>query len=287
MQVTNSPGIGFPVLAMTLGAAVLHATWNAIAHGINDRLVGFALIGLTYTVVCAVMVSVTGLPPAAAWAFIVTSAVLHTGYQLLLLASYELGEFSQAYPLARGTSPWVIAVVSTTALHRALPISQLIGVLVISAGLIGLVAAGGHLSRAQLPALAVAVLTGIFIAAYTTIDGLAVGHTPVLSYAGWMFLLQGPALPVLALARRRRALLAQLRPVAAIGLTGGAVSLVAYGLVLWAQQSSGALAVVAALRETSVIIGALIGAVFLGERLGTTRALAATVVVTGIILLSA
>jgi drug/metabolite transporter (DMT)-like permease len=281
----GSAPLGFGVVAAALAAAVLHAIWNAIAAGINDRLVGFALIGVAYTGVCAVAVAVTGPPPAAAWVFIIASAAVHVVYQLLLLASYQLGEFSQVYPLARGTSPWVVALISVTVLGRDLPALELAGVLVVSAGLMSLVFFGGRPTRAQLPALAAAFGTGLMIATYTVIDGFGVTQAPVATYGGWMFLLQGPALPLLAAWRRGCALPRQLRGFTGIGLTGGVVSLAAYGLVLWAQ-TSGALAPIAALRETSIIFGALLGAVFLGERLGRGRALAATVVVVGIALIS-
>ena len=108
----------------------------------------------------------------------------------------------------------------------------------------------------------------------------------MLVYAAWMFLLQGPVMPVIALARRGRGLVAQARPVLIAGLGGGVVSLAAYGLVLVAQ-TSGATAAVAALRETSIVIGALIGTVFLGERFGTGRAIAAAAVVAaGIVLVN-
>jgi drug/metabolite transporter (DMT)-like permease len=117
------------------------------------------------------------------------------------------------------------------------------------------------------------------------IDGLGVIQAPVATYAAWMFLLQGPALPLLAAWRRGRALPRQLHGVVGVGLAGGVISLAAYGLILWAQ-TSGALAPIAALRESSIIFGALIGALFFGERLGRGRALAATVVVAGIALIS-
>jgi drug/metabolite transporter (DMT)-like permease len=270
-------------LAMTLGAAVLHATWNAIAHAVSDRLIGFTLIGIAYTLVCAILVATLGAPPAAIWPFVVASAAAHALYQLFLLVSYQLGEFSQAYPLARGTSPWVVALISITVLGQRLPWTELAAVLVISAGLIALVGLGGPPSTGQLPALGAAFVTGLFISGYTVIDGVAVGRAPVPVYAAWVFLLQGPALPLIALARRRAALPGQLRPVAAVGLAGGVVSLAAYGLVLWAQRISGELA---ALRETSIVIGALIGAAVFGERLGARRAVAAAVVVAGVALLA-
>jgi len=273
------------VVPAVLGSAVLHASWNALAHGIRDRLVGFSLIGLAYTGVCSVLVLVTGLPAPAAWPWILASAAVHVLYQLALMGSYRLGQFSQVYPLARGTSPWVVAVVSLALLGQQLPVVELVGVLVVSAGLISLVFLGGRPRRADVPALAAAFATGVMIATYTVLDGVGVHTTSVLSYAAWMFLLQGPAIPLLALVRRGHRLAADLRPPLLVGLAGGLVSLLAYGLVLWAQ-TRGALAPIAALRETSIIIAALFGAVFLHERFDRGRAVAGAVVVLGIVLLN-
>lgn len=159
--------IGPDVVLLTLGAAVLHATWNAIAAGVADRLIGFAFIGIAYATVCSVAALVLGLPPRPSWAFIATSAAIYIAYQLLL-ASYQLGEFSQVYPLARGTSPRAVAVVSIDALGRELPVTELLGVLVISAGLISLLFLGGRPTRAQLPDLGAAFATGVCIAGYTS-----------------------------------------------------------------------------------------------------------------------
>jgi len=284
MPVTT-PSLGPFMIAAVLAAAVLHAAWNSIAHGIGDRLIGFAMIGLVDLVGGGALAAVAGLPPAAAWPYIVASAVVHIGYNLLLLASYQLGDFSQSYPLARGTAPLVVALASVLLLHRSLAGQDLAGVLAISSGLIGLVLAGGLPGRKQLPAVAAAVATGLLIAVYTVIDGLGVAEGPLLAYIGWMFFLQGPALPVLALVRRRRCLPVLLRRHGAAGLAGGAISLAAYSIVLWAQ-TSGALAPIAALRESSIVFGAIIGAVFLREPLGHRRTLAAVVVLSGIVLLS-
>lgn len=273
------------VVPVVLGAAVLHASWNALAHGISDRLVAFSLIGLAYTAVCAVLVAVVGLPASGAWPWILASAGVHVLYQLALMGSYQLGPFSQVYPLARGTSPWVVAVVSMTVLGQHLPVIELVGVLVVSAGLISLVFVGGRPRRGDALALVAALITGVMIATYTVLDGVGVHTTSLLTYAGWMFLLQGPAVPLLAVLLRGRRLGVQLRPSLLLGLLGGIVSLIAYGLVLWAQ-TRGALAPIAALRETSIVIAALIGAVFLHERFGRARALAGFVVVLGIVLLN-
>lgn len=280
----TTSGLSAGVVAITLVAAVLHAAWNAVAHGIPDRLVGFALIGVAYTVVGGIVAAVVGFPPAAAWPYVLGSALLHVVYTLLLWASYQLGEFSQVYPVARGTAPWVVAVIEIVLGHD-LPVLELVGVLVISLGLVSLALDGGRPSRSTLPALAAAMATGLAIAGYTVVDATAVSRTPVLVYATWMFLLQGPVLPVIAVVRRGRRLRTQTWPVLAAGLTGGVVSIAAYGLVLVAQ-TSGATAAVAALRETSIVIGAVIGTVFLGERFGRGRVIAAVVVAVGIVLVS-
>lgn len=279
---TPATGLTGGVLAITLLAAVLHATWNAMAHGVRDRLVGFALIGLTYTVLGGTVALVLGPPPTHAWTAIIGSAALHCVYTLLLWWSYELGDFSQVYPVARGSAP-LIVVVTELALGRELPALQLLGIVVISLGLVSLALDGGRPTRSSLPALGAALATGVAIAGYTVVDAGAVATTPVPVYAAWMFALQGPVMPLLALTRRGRGLRRLPRRAVAAGLVGGVVSLAAYGLVLVAQ-TSGATAAVAALRETSIVIGAVIGSVALGERFGAGRAFAAAVVVAGIVL---
>jgi drug/metabolite transporter (DMT)-like permease len=272
------------VILVVLGAAVLHATWNAMAHGALDRVAGLALFELSAAVIGLVAVLVMGLPPAGTWGYIIASALLHLAYLGGLLASYQLGQFSQMYPLARGTSPWVVAVVSIVILHQRLAVLELLGVLLISGGLIALVFIGRP-GRRQAPALRAAVGTGLMIASFTVVDGVAVQKMPVATYMGWVFMLQGFAVPLVVIALRGPRTFALPRGAVLSGLAGGVVSMAAYGLVLWAQ-TRGALAAIAALRETSIIFGAIIGAVFFGERFGPRRAIAAAVVVAGIILIT-
>lgn len=274
------------VTGAVLASAVLHATWNAIAHALRDKLVTFTLIALTYTVAGGVAVLLVASPSPAARPFLAASAALHAVYNLLLMQAYRLGDFNQAYPLGRGTSPWVVAIISTVVIGEVLGPVHLAGVVVVSAGLATLVFAGGVPTRRQLPALAAAFGTGLAIASYTVVDGLGVrlAHS-VGGYAAWLFLLQGPTIPILALAWRRRELVGQLRGPWLFGLVGGLLSMVAYALVLWAQ-TVGSLAPIAALRETSVIMGAIIGAVVFHEGFGRTRIVATVLVVAGIFLLN-
>jgi len=281
-----SSSVGPAVVGAVLLAAVLHAVWNAVAHSIDDQLVGFALIGVAVTVGAAVVVLVSPAPSTACWWFLAGSVVLHVAYNLLLMRSYRLGDFGQVYPLARGTSPWLVAIAGVVFVGEDLSVLQLLGVVVISVGLCTLVFAGGVPTRAARPAIAAALLTGVVIAAYTTLDGLGVRSADtVAGYTGWLFLLQGPVLPLAAVAVRRRLLWQQVRPHLLTGLTAGALSLVAYGLVLWAQ-ARGALAPIAALRETSVIVGAVIGTVVFGERFGRWRIAATVLVVAGVVLVT-
>jgi len=237
-------------------------------------------MGVAVTLGGAGLVLTSEAPSRASWPFLAGSAALHVTYNLLLMRCYRLGEFGQVYPLARGTSPWLVALAAAVFVGEQLSVVRLVGILVISLGLGTLVFAGGVPTRAARPAIAAAVLTGVAIAAYTTLDGLGVrSASTVAGYTGWLFLLQGPVLPLAAAVARRGLLWRQVRPHLAAGLVGGALSLAAYALVLWAQ-TLGALAPIAALRETSVVVGAVIGAVLFGERFGRWR-IAATVLVAG------
>jgi drug/metabolite transporter (DMT)-like permease len=278
--------VGLAVTAAVLVAAVLHAVWNALAHAIGDQLVGFALIGLAVTAGASGIVLASPAPSRASWWYLAGSAVLHVAYNLLLMRCYRLGEFGQVYPLARGTSPWLVALAAAVLAGEPLSVSRLAGILVISLGLGTLVFVGGMPTRAARPAIAAAVLTGVVIASYTTLDGLGVRNAgTVAGYSGWLFLLQGPVLPVAAVVARRGVLWRQARPHLLAGLSAGLLSLAAYALVL-AAQTRGALAPIAALRETSVIVGAVIGAVLFGERFGRWRIAATVLVAVGVILVT-
>lgn len=282
----NAPsGLSTQIVLIVLGAGVLHALWNAIVKHIGDGLTAFALIGFVASIAGGLILAIAGLPYRAAIPFAVGSAVIHIGYELALMNSYRLGAFNQTYPIARGTSPLVVAVGAYFLADERLPAIALAGVGVLATGLMILTTSSGRLARADLPAVGAAVLTGLAIAAYTLVDGLGVrrAHGPY-SYAALLFLLQGPVFPLVAAFRRPVSSWSSPGTLSR-GLAAGALSLVAYGAVLWAQTKA-PLAEVAALRETSVISAALIGTLFLNERFGKRRLAAAVLVATGIVLIS-
>ncbi len=280
------------VTLAVLAAAVTHATWNAIAHGIKDQVTAFGLIGAGSVAVAVPLVCVVRVPLRASWPYLLGSVVIHVFYYLLLMRCYRYGQFGQVYPLARGTSPLVVTVLAAVvAAERPTP-AQVFGVLVISSGLAVLVlagrrsASGSGSSPAGRAALLAAGATGLTIAAYTTVDGLGVrlSGSPA-GYIGWLMLLESLCVPAWALARRRQSLRGLSWRVLTAGLSAGALSLLAYGLVLWAQ-TRGALAPIAALRETSVIFGALIGTLVFREPFGRWRITATVLVAAGALLLN-
>jgi len=271
------------VTLAVLAAAVTHAAWNAIAHGIKDQTLAFALIGAGSVGAVIPLIAVSAVPRAAAWPYLLASVGIHIFYNLLLMQCYRLGEFSQVYPLARGISPPVVTLTAAVFIHEHLSVPQLAGVVVVSAGLAFLVFSGGRPGRG---AVLAAAGTGLTIAAYTTVDGVGVRLSDsAFGYIGWLMLLQSLCVPMFALIRRRGVLLKQPPRILLAGLAAGALSVAAYGLVLWAQ-TRGALAPIAALRETSVIFGAIIGALAFREPFGRIRVTATMIVVAGILLLN-
>jgi len=266
------------VTLVVLAAAVTHAAWNAIAHGIKDQTLAFALIGVGGIMTAIPLVIVTALPRSSSWPYLLGSVAIHVFYVLLLMQCYRLGEFSQVYPLARGVSPLLVTILAAVFVHEHLALPQIGGVVIVSAGLAFLVFAGRRPGRG---AFLAAVGTGLTIAAYTTVDGVGVrlSESPV-GYIGWLILLQSLCVPLFAAVRRRDVLLKQPRRILLSGLAAGALSVLAYG------QTRGALAPIAALRETSVIFGAIIGTLVFREPFGRARIGATVLVVTGIVLLN-
>jgi drug/metabolite transporter (DMT)-like permease len=273
-----------PALAVIF-AGVLHATWNAVAKAAPDRYAGFALIGIAQAGAGLLMLTLAGTPARASWPWIATSVTLHVVYTALLARSYELGDFNHVYPLARGTGPLIVAFVAATALGEHLTGAQFAGVAAVCGGL-GALAFIGGVSRRQAGAIGAALLTGVSIAGYTLVDGVGVRHAgTAVGYSGWLFFSMGPLVVLwVYLARGANAwpgVVAQWR----LGIPGGLISVIGYGIVVWAQ-TRGALAAVAALRETGVITGAIIGAVFFREKMGLPRFAAAGVVVIGVALIN-
>lgn len=272
------------ITALVLLSAVLHSSWNAIAKHIPDRLAASTLIALIYLLAGIVGVAVFGIPAVSAWPFIAASTCLQTGYLLLLTASYKHGDFSQIYPLARGLAVLLVAVVSVTVLAENLSVLALVGIAMMGGSLLALALVGGGGSRLG---VIFAVLTGISIAAYSVVDGVGVRESGnAFAYISWLFLLQGVLIPLVCWfsAPDRVAYATAVRSHWKIGALGGTLSMIAYAIVVWAQNLA-PLALVSALRESSVLLAGLIGFLFFGEKFSKARLGWTTAAVAGIVAL--
>ena len=275
------------VAGMVLLAALLHAGWNGVVKGRGgDPLVMLTLVTVASSVLAALTLPVVAVPLPAAWPYIAASVVLHTGYGLFLLNAYRHGALGKVYPIARGTAPVIVAVVSIAFLGERVAPLVLAGSLVISAGVMSLAlvrAEDGDDGHRR--ALIFAFGTAVFIAAYTIVDGLgarAAGSPH--GYAAWLFVLDGIPMLAITAIKRGRSALPLVRQQWRAGLAGGLMSLAAYWLVIWAM-TLGAMAPVAALRETSVIFAALLSAFVLKEGFGALRMVSATAVTAGVVLM--
>jgi drug/metabolite transporter (DMT)-like permease len=267
-------------------AAVLHASWNAMLHGNDDRFLSMTWMSIAIAAVSTLVILFTPWPADAASPYIIASGLVHIVYNVTLVRSYRRNNLAQAYPIARGSSPLLVTLGAALFAHEAIGHLHVLGIVMISGGIIAIALEGGRVSR---PGLLAALTTGVTIAIYTVIDGIGVRLSggQALAYTAWMFLFYW-LMPVLFVAMRGlKPLWTPVRTAPmAIGssLCGGLVSIAAYGIVIWALQS-GAMGAVSALRETSVVFAVLIGRVFLREAVSGRRWVACLIVAAGAVCL--
>lgn len=266
------------VSLIVLFAALLHASWNAMLRAGADRFWSMTMMCVAIAVACAAAAPFAPVPAAASWPYALASACLHVGYNLFLVRAYRTGELGQSYPIARGSSPLLVATgAAVFAREFPQPIGVL-GILLVCGGIIALAFEGRRLDR---EALVYAVGTGVFIGAYSVTDGVGVRLSGTATgYTIWMCLLWGVAAPLTYGFVRDWRSLARSPRQTAVAAAGGLVSLLAYGIVIFAM-SLGPMGAVSALRETSVVFAAVIGRIFLKERLSAYRLLACAIVAIG------
>lgn len=272
------------VFLIVLFAAFLHAVWNAVVKGAADRTISFGLITFGHTLPALFIAPFVPLPDPSIWPYIALSTVIHWGYYYFLNMSYRLGDLSLVYPVARGIAPFLVAVPALIWLDETLPAEAWAGLFCISAGIL-IIGLGRTGITRSLPALGMASLTGGAIALYTLVDGMGVRLADqAQTYITWLFIAEGTAVLYILLPRMQR-LKAQSRRQLLLAFIGGLLSALAYGLALYAKTKA-PLGVVSALRETSVIIAAMIGVFWFGEGPVKTRLCAAAVVMAGIVMLA-
>ncbi len=274
----------WPVVAAVLFGALLHAGWNALVKSSSDKALDTAVILLLGSFVSLPLALAVGWPAAASWPFILASVVIHTGYYIALAGAYKHGELGLTYPLMRGTAPLLVALSAAATLRETLSPLAWAGVLGVSCGVLVL-----GLSRHALDsprAVGFALANAIVIALYTVVDALgARASGNALQYVLALFVLHGWPFALMVFAQRGGSAVwpyARGRwPVATLGATA---SLGSYGIALWAMTQA-PVAMVAALRETSVLFAALLGSWLLKEAISLRRAVGTAVIVAGVMAL--
>ena len=276
------------VFLAVLAAAALHAGWNAVVKVGLDRFLSVTLISVAAGAVALLCLPFVEMPRGTVWFWLVASAVLHTGYKLFLVRAYDAGDLGQVYPLARGTAPLIVAVFSLLMLSEGLSTTDLLGIAVLVAGVWLMAMRGGRsVERLDRPTVLFAVGTSCFIASYTLVDGLGARQAvSASSYALYLFALDAVLIGLLCAIVRGPSALLQLRSAWKSGAAGGAMSLGAYWIAIWAMTHA-PIATVAALRETSVLFALVIATFGLKEKLTLWRLSAGLAIAAGMLLMRA
>lgn len=273
------------VFLAVLSAAMFHAGWNALLKMRAEPSIATTMVAVASALVALPFAIVFGVPNAPAWPYLAASVLIHTGYFLGLSEAYRAGDLGQVYPIARGTAPLLTAIFATYWLGEQLGPRGAAGIVVLAAGILLLAAKGGRaLQRFNGRAVCFALLTSLTITAYTVVDGLGARFSanPV-AYTAWLFVLSGGVMAVYGGAGLGWRLVDEFKTHWPIALGGGILSVAAYGIVVWAMTLS-PIALVAALRETSVLFAAVFGTVLLREPMRMIRVAAAGLVLAGVLL---
>jgi drug/metabolite transporter (DMT)-like permease len=271
------------VIALVLGSAVMHAAWNAMLRANADRLWAMAVMCFLCAVLALPVALIAPAPVPASWPYMLASAGVQIGYGLFLVRAYRVGLLAHVYPIARGTAPLLVTLGAALFAGEHLAPLSLLGVVLVTSGIVAI--AFGH-GRPDGPSTAAAVATGACIAAYMVIDGIGVrksGHA--IGYAAWQAVLEGTPMMLVYFAIRRRWARIGLNRRSGQMLIGAAISVTAYGVVIWGM-SLAPMGQVSALRETSILFAAIIGAAFLKERITARRLLGAAMIAGGAVALS-
>lgn len=274
----------WPIVGAVLFGALLHASWNAMVKSSSDKALDTAVIHVMGSLVAVPLLLWVGIADARAWPYLLASLVIHIGYYVALTGAYKHGDLGLTYPLMRGTAPLLVALSAAMTLGESLSPLAWTGVLGVSCGVLTL-----GLSRHAMDsprAVAFALANAVVIAVYTVVDGLGVRKSGyALQYVATLFVLDGWPFGLMVLRRRGWAVAwPYARRRAPLALVGASASLGSYGIALWAMTRA-PVAMVAALRETSVLFAVLIGSVLLKEAFTLRRALGTAAIVAGVMAL--
>jgi drug/metabolite transporter (DMT)-like permease len=276
--------MSFWVFLFVLFAALLHAAWNAMIKFGDDKLQGMVLLSVAHDLIGLAMVIAFPLPDRAAFGWLAVSVVLHWMYKAFLTLAYQRGDLSRVYPISRGTAPMIVLVISLLFLGDVISTTEIMGVTMIGVGIL-LMARGVFKHGEQLTLLPMALGAALGTAGYTLADGIGARLSLHPSaFVGWVFVFDATFFTLWALVFKGTRVLPKQPRVWALGLVAGGASVGAYWIAVWAMTIA-PIALVAALRETSVLFAVLIGVVFLKEPSDKGKIIAAAVIVSGVIMM--
>lgn len=274
------------VFAAVLFGAACHAGWNALIKLRIDPLASMALLAIAAGLVAAALLPVTGLPARTSWPWLVLSILAHLFYFVALIESYRSGDLGQVYPIARGSAPLMTGAASALLLGERLMPGAWLGIAMLAAGVLLLSARGGRdLSRIDRRTVVFALFTAVTICVYSLVDGTgARASGNPLAYTLVLFVGDGIVMALYACLRDGQRAYSAMLPHWRLGFLGGAMQMASYGIALWAMTLA-PIALVAALRETSVLFAALLAVVVLKEPWRPARIAAALMIVAGVALI--
>ena len=275
-----------PVVFMAvLLAAALHASWNALVKNAGDKHLSMAAIVIGHAPFALAVMPFLPLPDPQSWPYLGAGIALHLCYQFFLLNSYRIGDLTQVYPIARGVAPMIVALVSVALLGIRLSGAELLAVFTIGAGIMSLVFVRGSDGLLNPRAAFMALATGCFIAGYSLVDGLGARQAgTAVGFYAWLSVINSVAFALIMALRKPDVLRRLVGEGRWIAILGGGGSFLAYAIVTWAFTQA-PIALVTALRETSIIFALLIGVLFLKEPLNLVKLVSTTVTLAGAILL--
>lgn len=273
------------VFIAVLGAAVLHAAWNALVKGSGDKTLSMGAVVIGHVPISILILPFVPSPDVASLPYLFSGIALHLGYQLFLLKSYQTGDLTQVYPIARGSAPLIVAAFSLAVLGTQLSGVELLAIVIIGAGIVSLALVRHSDGQSNRNAALLALITGGFIASYSLVDGLGARLAGTsLGYYCWLAIGNGILTALYLLWKSPQTLRALPNRGFRVLTIGGTASFVAYALVTWAFTQA-PIALVTALRETSIVFALLIGVGFLKERLSLLKLFATMTTLLGAALL--
>ena len=274
------------LFSLVLASAAMHATWNALIKTRSDRFASISLTTLGASIVVLPILPFVDFPSIEVWIWIAASVIIHAGYRLFLVKTYDVGDFAQSYPLARGIAPLITTVGAIIFIGEVPEGLTVLGIVVLSFGALLMSLRGSSdLSKFNRRAVGFALLTSMLIAGYTLTDGYGVRlANTASSYAAWLFFCDGLCSIAIGFLYRGRGLLNVLASEWKTNLLTGGLLAGSYWIIMWAMTKA-PIASIAALRETSILFAMLISVLVLGERVTPWRVLATVLIVGGVVIL--